>query len=181
MHAFVFNNLSRQSSQLFNTQSLTAIASLYTHVLQGAFICEILVWTQFNKAFDTYTEIFAHVVKLCAVFHICFGLAVSSITHCSYHLTIDKVFQLTLEIKTTSLFVAFQSAFSCSIVAIIHAVNNAHSQLVIAMLVAVVFKFAVIFELTTFFVGIAHVFKVYTASQVALGFKQYVVIMKFYK
>jgi hypothetical protein len=120
-------------------------------------------------------------VNVCGVFQRTFGDAVSSITHFSYHLVIVSVFQLTFEIKTTSLAVAFQSAFNCSIVAIIHQVNNAHSQLVIAMLVAEFERFAVICEKTMLFVGIVQVFKLYTASRVSFGFKQYVVIMMFYK
>ena len=85
------------------------------------------------------------------------------------------------EIKTTSLAVAFHSAFNCSIVATIHCVNRFHSQLVIAILVALDDKSAVICENITLFVGIVQVFRLYTASRVSFGFKQYVVIMMFYK
>lgn len=105
-------------------------------------------------------------MKLCGVFDRTFGEAVSSITHFSYHLVSVSVFQFIQPIKTTSLAVAFHSAFNCSIVAIIHCVNNAHSQLVIAILVAEFERFAVICENTTLFVGSVQVFRLYTASHV---------------
>lgn len=120
-------------------------------------------------------------MKLCGVFQRTFGEAVSSITQFSYHLVIVSVFQLIALIKTTSLAVAFQSAFNCSIVAIIHHVNNSHSQFVIAILVAELERFAVICENITLFVGIVQVFRLYTASHVSFGLRQYVVIMMFYK
>lgn len=120
-------------------------------------------------------------MKDCGVFHITFGEAVSFITHFSYHLVKVRVSVEIQEIKTTSLAVAFHSAFNCSIVATIHCVNNAHSQLLIEILVALDDKFAVISENTTLFVGIVQVFRLYTASRVAFGFKQYVVIIQFYK
>ena len=95
----------------------------------------------------------------CGVFHITFGEAVSFITHFSYHLVIVSVSVEIQEIKTTSLAVAFHSEFNCSIVATIHCVNKAHSQLLTAILVALDDKFAVICENITLFVGIAHVFR----------------------
>jgi len=91
------------------------------------------------------------------------------------------VFHETLLIRTTSLAVAFQSAFICSSVAIIHCSNNIHSPVFTVREVQEADKSAVISENTTFFVGIVQVFSVYTASQLAFGFKQYVVIMQFYK
>jgi len=150
-------------------------------VLQGLFIWSSLVWTQFNKDFETYTEILAHVVNDCGVFQRTFGEAVSFITHFSYHLVKVSVSVLIHEIKITSLAVAFHSAFNCSIVATIHCVNNAHSQLLIATLVALLDKFDVSSEKITLFVGIVHVFRLYTASHIAFGFRQYEVIMMFYK
>lgn len=170
--AFAWYSLSRQSSQLFTTQELTCIASLYTQVLHGQLTWLNLVWTQFNNAFETYTEILAQLVNDCGVFHITFGEAVSSITHCSYHLVNVSVFQVIQEIRTTSLAVAFHSSFNCSIVATIHHSNNAHSQLVIAILVAELERFAVICENITLFVGIVQVFRLYTASRMAFGSKQ---------
>jgi hypothetical protein len=83
-------------------------------------------------------------VNDCGVFHISFGEAKSFITHFSYHLVNVSVSVLIQLINTTSLAVAFQSSFNCSIVATIHHVNNAHSQLVIVILVAELERFAVI-------------------------------------
>lgn len=77
-----------------------------------------------------------------------------------------------VEIRTTSLFVAFQSSLSCSSVAIIHDVNNAHSHVFTVIVVALAVISAVILEKTTLSVGIVAVFNVYTASRVSFGFKQ---------
>lgn len=69
--------------------------------------------------------------------------------------------------RTTSLAVAFFPVSSnCSKVAIIHWLNNAPSPVFTAILVALADKFAAISENTTLFVGIVHVFKVYTANHV---------------
>ena len=117
-------------------------------------------------------------MNVCFVFHITFGVAVSFITHFSYHLVIVRVSPFIHEIKTTSLAVAvFQSSSSCSSVATIHVVNNAHSPVFSVMFVSFTQIFAVISENTTLFVGIVAVFKLYTASQVSFGFMQYVVIL----
>lgn len=105
-------------------------------------------------------------MNVCGVSHKSFGVAVSSITHFSYHLAIVSVSVLIEVIKTTSLAVAFHSSFNCSIVATIHCVNNSHSQFVIAILVAELERFAVICENITLFVGIVQVFRLYTASHV---------------
>ena len=69
------------------------------------------------------------------MFHNCLGEAVSFITQFSYHLVNVNIFQLIQEIKTTSLAVAFHSLFNCSIVAIIQGWNNAHSPVVIVVVV----------------------------------------------
>ena len=84
-------------------------------------------------------------------------------------------------INITSLAVAFHSEFNCSIVAIIHTSNIAHSHDFIVALVQLALKSAIKSENTTLFVGIVAVFKLYTASHVSFGFKQYVVIIVFYK
>lgn len=121
-------------------------------------------------------------MNVCFSFHITFGVAVSFITHFSYHLVIVSVSQFIHEIKTTSLAVAvFQSSCNCSIVATIHQVNKAHSPVLRVILVSFFQISAVNSENTTLFVGIVPVFKLYTASQVALGFSVYVVIIHFYK